>query len=484
MAAGTQGGRVSLWLCLRFPQLPLQCQTLDETQPIVVLEQQRVLRANDCASAMGVHIGMAAAGVRALAAELPLQLRARDTAAEQHCLQQLCCWAYGISPRLYIWQEDCLQLEIGSCLTLHRGLNTLLRTVRHGIEMRGYRVDTGLAPTPKAAWLLSFHAEGSDTDNPEAWQEHIAGLPLALLQEFPKAVTALERAGLRYFSDILTLPEAALAKRCGQGLVHYLRQMLGRATDLEPDYQPPQQFSDQYWFGYEAKTTAELLPAVEQLLQSLCGFLRQTQLQSGQIDWQLLSADRQKQHLQVRSSSRHSDWATWYQLTRLQLDRLTLRSGVEGLVLECKELLAGHSAAIDLFSPRNQREPLHALLDRLRSRLGLQAIHTISCRDEHLPELAVYLSTEPSAQPTAVPPGAQRPFWLLPEPQPLARKENGALYWYGQLQLVRGPERIEDRWWQEPVSRDYYIARGHGGQYYWLFHDRRQRCWYLHGLFA
>ena len=47
-----------------------------------------------------------------------------------------------------------------------------------------------------------------------------------------------------------------------------------------------------------------------------------------------------------------------------------------------------------------------------------------------------------------------------------------------------GPERIEDLWWQQPVSRDYYIARGRGGQYYWLFHDRRQRCWYLHGLFA
>ena len=89
--------------------------------------------------------------------------------------------------------------------------------------------------------------------------------------------------------------------------MHYLRQVTGREADLEPDYQPPQQFSDQYWFGYEVKTTAELLPAIEQLLQSLCGFLRQTQLQSSRIDWQLLAVDRQTQNLQVRSSSRHSD---------------------------------------------------------------------------------------------------------------------------------------------------------------------------------
>jgi protein ImuB len=475
---------VSLWLCLRFPLLPLQCQTLDETQPVAVLEQQRVVCANDCASSLGVRAGMATASVRALAQDLPLQLLARNRNSEQHCLQQLCCWAYGITPRLYTWQEDCLQLEIGSCLNLHRGLNTLLSGIQRALQVRGYRVDAGLGPTPKAAWLLSFHDDGCDTQHPEAWQERIGTLPLALLHTFPKAVAALERAGLRRFADILTLPEAALTRRCGQAFVHYLRQVTGREADLEPDYQPPQQFSDQYWFGYEVKTTAELLPAIEQLLQSLCGFLRQTQLQSSRIDWQLLAVDRQTQNLQVRSSSRHSDWATWYQLTRLQLDQLKLHTGIEGLVLECRELLTGHSVGIDLFSPRNQREPLHALLDRLRSRLGLQAIATIGCRDEHLPELALHVGTEPGEAPTHAPTGTHRPFWLLPEPLPLPHRHGGELYWGGRLQLVGGPERIEDHWWQQPVSRDYFIARGHGGQYYWLFHERRERRWYLHGLFA
>ncbi len=475
---------MSLWLCLRFPQLPLQCQTLDETQPVVVLEQQRVLRANDCASSLGVRAGMTTASVRALAQDLPVQLLPRNRALEQDCLQQLCCWAYSVSPRLYTWRDDCLQLEIGSCLTLHRGLNNLLQEVQRALQARGYQVEAGLAPTPKAAWLLSFHEEGCDTRHTEAWQERIGNLPLGLLDEFPKAVAALERAGLRRFADVLDLPEAALTRRCGQPFVHYLRQVTGRENDLEPDYQPPQQFSDQYWFGYEVKNTAELLPAVEQLLHALCGFLRQTQLQSGCIDWRLVAVDRQSRSLQVRSSSRHSDWSTWYQLTRLQLDTLTLRTGIEGLVLECHELLAGHSADIDLFSPRNQREPLHALLDRLRSRLGLQAICAIGCRDEHLPERALHVSTDPGEVPTTAPTGAHRPFWLLPEPQPLPRRNGGELYWGGRLQLVGGPERIEDLWWQQPVSRDYYIARGRGGQYYWLFHDRRQRCWYLHGLFA
>jgi protein ImuB len=259
--------------------------------------------------------------------------------------------------------------------------------------------------------------------------------------------------------------------------------MLGQETDLQQDYQPPKRFSDQHWFGYEVRTSNELLPAMQQLLQALCGFLRQTQLQTEEIQWQLIAVNGQAQRLQVRSSSRHSDWRNWHQLTQLQLERLQLRTGIEGLGLECQQLLAGGSANMDLFSPHNQREPMQALLDRLRSRLGLQAILTVGCRDEHVPELALHISSESTAGVPAEQPCVQRPFWLLPEPQPV-REDKGQLHWQGPLQLVTGPERIEDNWWQEPVSRDYYIARCSRGQYYWLFYDRLRRQWFIHGLFA
>ena len=70
-------------------------------------------------------------------------------------------------------------------------------------------------------------------------------------------------------------------------------------------------------------------------------------------------------------------------------------------------------------------------------------------------------------------------------PQPQALRQHGKhLYWRGALQLVYGPERIEDNWWTEPVSRDYYIARGRDGQHYWVFRDRLARQWCIHGVFA
>ena len=82
---------MSLWLCLRFHQLPLQCLNRSEEQAVVVLARQRVLRANDYAAALGIREDMGATTVRALLADEPVQLLERDTSAEARCLQQLCC---------------------------------------------------------------------------------------------------------------------------------------------------------------------------------------------------------------------------------------------------------------------------------------------------------------------------------------------------------------------------------------------------------
>lgn len=475
---------MSLWLCLRFSQLPLQCLNRSEAQPVVVLARQRVVCANDCAAALGIRTAMGTATVRALADNEPLQLLERDEEAEQRCLQQLGCWAYGITPSLFCWRQDCLQLEVGGCLTLFHGLDKLLAEVARGIGSRGYSAQYGLAATPKAAWLMSFAPAETALDIARPLEERLAPLSLALLDSFPTAVDSLRRAGLHTLGDILALPVAALGRRCGRELTHFLQQLLGQREDRQADYQPPATFSDEYWFGYEVKANAELLPAVQLLLQSLCAFLRSTQLQTAGICWQLVGIDRSLREVSVRSTSSHSDWKNWHQLTAICFEQLQLATGVEGLALTCRDLRPGQPENIDLFQPGRQREPLAHLLDRLRGRLGLQAIEKVGCRDEHLPEFAMHVSSDrPGGEPGTGLPHAQRPFWLMPEPQPL-RQSRRQLYWHGALTLLYGPERIEDNWWQEAVSRDYYIAGDPNGQQYWVFRDRLARRWYIHGIFA
>jgi len=484
---------MSLWLCLRFNQLPLQCLNRSEEVPVAVLHKQRIVRINDYAAGLGIKKGMGTATARALTesdTERSILLLEQDIEAEQRCLQQLCCWAYSITPTLYIYRTDSLQLEVGGCLKLFKGLDTLLAGIDSDIGARGYRVQYGLASTPKAAWLLSFTDAGDamagTRDTHRGLDERLGPLPLQLLDEFSGTIDSLRRAGLHTLGDILSLPINSLSRRCGKSFTHFLQQVLGQRQDLQLEYQPPKTYSDEYWFGYEVNANEELFPAVQLLLQSLCQFLRNTQLQTGDITWQLISINSKLRSITVRSSTSHSNWESWYQLTCIHFEQLQLKNSVEGLSLNCHSLYAGQLESIDLFSPRNQHEPMNSLLDRLRNRLGLQAIERISCRDEHLPEFALHLGSDDSGG------GSddgnrygcgQRPFWLMPQPQAL-KLHGKQLYWNGALALVYGPERIEDNWWLEAVSRDYYIAENSSGQHYWVFRDRLATGWFIHGIFA
>ena len=486
---------MSLWLCLRFQQLPLQALTRrDNGEPAAtaILEKQRVIRVCDAALALGVKPDMGTATARALGDDI--RLLEREPVAEQQCLQQLCCWAYSITPSLYSYREDCLLLEIGGCLTLFKGLDRLLAQVHTDLSSRGYSYYCGLAETAKAAWLLS-HREPAieEQDNSRApLAEQLAPLPLNLLQDFPQRVASLAKAGLWQFGDILSLSHRALARRCGKEFVHFLQQALGMAEDYHPEFKPPPNFCDDYWFGYEVKANQELLPAVQLLLQSLCQFLRNTQLQSQSIEWKLCGINRKVIPLEVHCSLAHANWKEWYQLTALKVEQLQLDMAIEGIALHCQHLSAGNSRTSDLFSSAEQREPLHSLLDRLQTRLGLQAVEKIACRDEHLPEFASYSSSAmKSTGKISAEPGAaddiythdQRPFWLMPEPQALSTSSN-RLYWNGRLTLVEGPERIEDNWWLDAVSRDYYVARDLAGHQYWVFRDRLRNHWFIQGMFA
>ncbi len=478
-----------LWLCLRFELLPLECQTRDHHTPAAVLNsQRRILAANGAAIELGIRHGMGVATARALVDHAALQLFERNPASEQQSLQQLSCWAYSLCPDLHHWRSDSLLLEAGSCLRLYGGAAPLLWHIQSGLNQRGYSANLALADTPRAAWLLSFLLEQDarlDTQSP--LDTRLAPLPLKLLEtDFSSAVGSLQRAGLTTFGSIMTLPVAALTRRCGTAFSTFLLKTTGREPDLLPPFHPPATFSDQHWFGYEVKANAELLPAMQRLLQSFCNYLRHSQQQTTVIHWQLTAIDGRLYPLRILSESSDSRWESWYYLSQLQLERLQLKAGVEGLTLHCDSLspICDRAPASDLFQAAGQREDPANLLDRLRNRLGNDAVKRITCLDEHLPELALAVSHDTPPPPARAPAHHQRPFWLLPTPVPLNRQQADPCLRPHDFTLIYGPERIEDNWWQTSACRDYYIARAVNGEYYWLFHDRRENCWFLQGIFS
>lgn len=477
---------MSLWLCLRFPLLPLECLPPETERPVAVVESQRIVAANELALSAGIKPGHSSSTARALIEDGELRLLNRDRNREAQVIEQLLCWAYGFTPTLEAWHGNTLQLEVGSCLKLYRDVNRLNDALKRKLAYRGFTVASGLAPNRWSAWLLSHTNSRSSTGDDVNRQAALTAIPLRILlsipdNDFQQSVERLEKAGIKTLGQLLNLPPSSIARRCGKPLHQWLQALTTTSDRLAADFLPPQQFKDSFWFGFEIRHSNELQPAMEQLLEGLAGFLTSAQLTTTTINWHMLRAQGGFQSLTVKSSEAHRSVERWLKLSALQLEHYSLEENIEGLSLDVSELQQEVMTENDLFGDSRSNESLYSLIDRLRARLGLQAVQYLDLREAHLPEFSQLLTQEqPAAAPLKAYPG-QRPFWLLEEPHPI-RAWNDQLFWNGPLELIYGPERIEDNWWDQPTSRDYYVARTEEGQPIWVFQNRHNQRWYVQGV--
>jgi protein ImuB len=197
---------------------------------------------------------------------------------------------------------------------------------------------------------------------------------------------------------------------------------------------------------------------------------------------------------------------------RERLVRVALPAPVAGIALASESVapLAGRNAGL---LPGEAAQVVDVpLVERLRARLGEDAVRLVAPAADHRPERAMQVTAaairpeakRPAPRPKrsatragdvtgdcvttanadAPLPPAPRPLWLLQSPQPLT-----ALLEAQPWVLREGPERIESGWWDgADVRRDYYVAESPSGELAWIFRDHRRGTddgeWFLHGLFA
>jgi protein ImuB len=156
---------------------------------------------------------------------------------------------------------------------------------------------------------------------------------------------------------------------------------------------------------------------------------------------------------------------------------------VQALALVAEDLPPFQPELRDLFDPGTRGGlDFDALVERLRARLGDEAVRPLALQAEHRPERAWRVAERSDARPPCLPP---RPAWLLPTPVPLRQRVQ---------RLLDAPERIETGWWDgDDVRREYVVAELEGGQRAWLFRQvgsgelvdvAQERHWMLHGWFA
>src|SRR5690606_7191534 len=257
-----------------------------------------VLCVNTTARERGVKVGMPVAAARALAGELIVV--PRDESLETQALHNLACWASQFTPGVVVQRHEGLLLEVDSVLTLHGGLSRLLIRIGKGIKELGYHAEPGVAPTPRAAWLLAKARQAKLTvrmcRDPALLPERLASLPMALLDWSADELNKLNTLRIRRIADCLRLPCDGFIRRFGAQRRRELDCMLGLEADPREWFTLPERFSSHIEFGFEVKDALMLLFPLKRLLQELEGFLRGRG--AGVQHWQL-----QFEHMRQRRST-------------------------------------------------------------------------------------------------------------------------------------------------------------------------------------
>jgi len=409
-------------------------------------------------------------------------------------LEELARALLHFSPRVSLEPPDGLVLEVRGSLPLFAGLSGMRAALVAACTQLRLRPRLAIAPTPLAA-LIAARA-GLEVAITEAAQltGTLAPLSLSVLRWPPPLPERLRRIGVRTLGALLRLPRAGFARRFGVAELATLDRLVGRAPELRTAYVPHLRYRRRHELSCEVDSHAWLLNELGGLLAGLEHFLTGRQLGVMTLECRLHHRNCPPSRCVLNLASPSAQAAHLAALFAEQFARLALPGPVRALELRARALLPRVARARTLWQPGEHggdgAGEAHLLIERLRARLGAEAIHGLTLRDAHRPEGSWTATEPPPPAPRTVPapagaPGVQRPLWLLPVPQPLP-VQGGLPQRGGGLQLLGEPERIESGWWdQRPVARDYYAARDVHGVRLWVFRERHPpHGWFLHGFFG
>ncbi|SDI70804.1 protein ImuB [Pseudomonas flavescens] len=468
------------WACILLPQLAMDGVLRgreDADTPLVLLSgpaQRRLLQAvTPAARALGLRPGQTLTAAQAL--NCAFASAEYDPADIERWRAFLAAWAYGFSSQVSLHYPRCLLLEVQSSLALFGPWPRFEARLREELTALGFRHRITLAHNPAAARMLANLHDGLAVTDEQALRQQLAAMPLDRIGLPVEQVTALTRMGLRQVRQLQALPRDSLARRFPAELLSRLDTLLGVRPLALDYYRPPDVFDTRLELHVEAESTQALLFALRRLTADLAAYLTGRDCGVQRFVLHLEHREGDASLLPVGLLSAEREAAMLLEFTRGRLEQLQLPSPVLAIRLVANDLpvFVPHHQA--LFDERPQQTlGWEQLRERLRARLGDDAVQGLSAHADHRPEKA----WRPQAMSNTVTgPCAARPSWLLPEPQAL----QGA-----GLRVLSGPERIESGWWDgEDVRRDYYLIETRNGQCGWAFRTvGEDGPLQLHGWFA
>ena len=471
-----------LWACVLLPQLALDAvlrRLPDPGAPLALVTgptQLRTLHAvNASAADAGLRPGMRLTAARALLRDFAMV--EHDPRIETRCQRFLAAWAYRHSSLVSAQWPGCLVLEVRASFRLLGPWPRIEARLREELATLGFRHRIALAPTPRAAHVLAGLHDGLALPRSEAMAETLDRVPIHRARLPDDAGERLRRMGIRDLRTLRHLPRDAVRRRFGLPLLEHLDRLYGHADDPLAYYAPPDHFDARLELGYEVESHMALLFPLLRLIGDLCTFLS---VRDGGVQRFVLRLEHDTGHsdVEVGLLAAEREPGMLFELSRSRLERVRIDRPVVGVRLLARELPAFVPAGRDLFEMRSRQQlPWPQLRERLRARLGDDAVYRVAPSGDPRPERAWRRVEGDATGIAAAPPRPPRPSWLLPRPVPLRDP---------RPRIVAGPERLESGWWDgDDARRDYYVVETSRGQRAWVFAPAGERQgWMLHGWFA
>ena len=472
-----------LWACIVLPQLALDAvlrRLPDPGSPLALASGPAQLRTLHAVNAGAAQAGLRA-GMRLTAAQALLPTLATveyQPQAEARWQQFLAAWAYRHSSLVSAQWPGCIVLEVRASFRLLGPWPRIEARLREELATLGFAHRIAMAPTPRAARVLAGLQDGLAVPNPAAMQALLDRVPVRRALLPGDAGERLQRMGIRDLRTLRDLPRDSLRRRFGPELLPHLDRLYGHADDALAYYAPPDHFDARVELGFEVESHTALLFPLRRLIGDLCTCLS---IRDGGVQRFVLRLEhegRMHTDVEVGLLAAEREPAMLFEVTRNRLERVSIPKPVVGLRLLARELPAFVPASRDLFDVRAQQAlPWPQLRERLRARLGDDAVHRIAPTGDPRPERAWRRIEGDDANIGPAPARPPRPLWLLPRAQPLRDP---------RLRIVSGPERLESGWWDgADARRDYYVLETSQGQRAWAFAPPgEQGGWMLHGWFA
>lgn len=352
----------------------------------------------------------------------------------------------------------------------------------------------GLGETPKSAELssylstnklMSFWQPQSQSINTRQLHQALNHLPLVLLNMPSTTISKIHSVGINTLGQLQQLPISAITKRFGKNISDYLLKLNGKLAVPKDYFKPDEIFEQKLEFIDVVHHRAGLLFPIKRLIKNLCRFLTIRQMNSQCLHWELFDSEKNSLGFDVLISDSQIDERVFFELTQLNLERYTLHAPIEAISLKVERLSDLFSRTEELFESNQAFENKANFINKIRAKLGNGSCTMLQTKSEHLPEFCYELKDEldPQAVQRKEKTELTQPSWLLEKPQFIQYSFN-RLIWHGELKIISHQERITSYWWQQKVARDYFLAEHDNGIIYWVFFEKLNKQWFIHGIYS